>query len=153
MHKPFYASGFLYNQKTGQILLLQSQPTDDSSPAWSMLGGEGREGEDAMITFQRVVLEFLKIDLKIKRILPIYDYFHEGLDKINYVFYAEVGKALNFSPLKDYIPVWIRFDETLKLLFASKTQQDIIVGERVINAKQRDIEALKINANVFPPSG
>lgn len=137
MHKSFYASGFLYSLKTNQILLLQSQQKDDIASFWSTLGGEGKEGEEAQVAFQRIVLEILNVNLSLKHIYPIYDYFHDTLDKVNYVFYGEVKSAPQFSSFKDSTFSWVAFDETLKLLFSDRTKQDVIVGERVINLKWR----------------
>lgn len=130
MHKSFYASGFLYSLKTHQILLLQS------STSWSMLGGESHEGEEAQETFQRIINKLLKLKLKSKDIYPIYDYPDETLNKINYVFYAEVDKAPLALPKKSTL-TWVTFAESLKFLFSTNTKQDLIVGERVINLKQR----------------
>lgn len=135
MHKSFYASGFLYNLKTHQILLLHS--VDDTNSSYSMLGGESNDGEEAQITFQRVINELLNLNLKPKDIYPIYDYFHEIQGKINYVFYAEVKKTPVFKPVRKNTLSWVTFNETLKLLFSDHTKQDIIVGERVINLKWR----------------
>lgn len=127
----FYVSGFLYHLRTQQILLLQSPSI------WSTLGGDSKEGEDAPATFQRIVYELLNINLKMNHIFPVYDYFHESLDKVNYVFYAEVGRAINFNTLKEETLTWVTFPQTLKLLFSSQTKQDVVVGQRVINLKQR----------------
>ena len=129
--KSFYASGFLYSLKTHQILLLQS----DSS--WSTLGGESKEGEEAQTTFQRIINELLNVNLKIKHIHPIYDYSHDTLDKVNYVFYAEVKSPQKFSSFKENTYSWVNFSETPKLLFSDHSKQDVIVGERVINLKMR----------------
>lgn len=134
---PFYASGFLYSLKTHQILLLQSQQKDDSKPLWSTLGGESKVGEEAQITFQRIVNKLLNINLKSKDIHPVYDYFHNVRNKPNFVFYAEVGSIKKFNDLKMNLS-WFTFRETVKLPFTSQTKQDIVVGERVINAKWRD---------------
>lgn len=130
MHSSFYASGFLYSLKTHQILLLQS------SASWSMLGGEGYEGEEASETFIRIVKRVLRLRLKDKDIYPIYDYPDEALGKTNYVFYAEVDKVPLNLPKKSNLS-WVTFPETLKLLFSGQTKQDVIVGERVINLKMR----------------
>lgn len=129
VQKPYYASGFLYSLKTHKILLLQSP--------WSLIGGESKDGEDAPQTFQRVVSESLELDLKMKQILPVYDYFSDGLDKTNYVFYAEVRNHKAFKTLQDSFS-WVSFSEIVKLSFPAHTKQDVIVGERVINAKWRD---------------
>lgn len=133
----FYASGFLYSLKTHQILLLCSEQT------WSMLGGESNEGEEAEATFARIVNKLLNISLKEKNIHPVYDYFHDEKDKINYVFYAEVKKPQEFDCLEKDAYCWVAFKETPKLPFAAHSKQDVIVGERVINAKWREDEAKK----------
>ncbi len=99
-----------------------------------MFGGVGKAGEEALDSFQRIVSEFLNIKLKVENIYPIYDYFHEKLDKINYVFYAEVDEAKEF---KEEDLQWVTFVETLKMLFSAHTKQDVVVGERVINLKWR----------------
>ncbi len=143
MHKSFYASGFLYSIKTHKILLLQSEQKDDIISLWSTIGGEGKEGEEAQVAFQRIVHELLNVDLKIKHIYPIYDYFHEKLDKVNYVFYAEVKNPRVFNSLKENAFSWVAFSETLKLLFSAHSKQDVIVGERVINLKWRKDQNLQ----------
>ncbi|MDO8658879.1 MAG: hypothetical protein Q7K55_09130, partial [Candidatus Levybacteria bacterium] len=86
----------------------------------------------------RIVSERLNIDLKSKNIYPIYDYFHSKHDKNNFVFYGEVKKPQEFNCLKEGTYCWVAFNEISKLLFADRTKQDVIVGERVISAKWRD---------------
>lgn len=108
-----------------------------------MLGGESNEGEEAEAAFARIVNKLLNISLKEKNIHPVYDYFHDEKDKINYVFYAEVKKPQEFDCLKDGSYCWVAFKETPKLPFTSHSKQDVIVGERVINAKWREDEAKK----------
>lgn len=137
MHKSFYASGFLYNLKTHKILLLQSEQKDDIVSLWSTLGGESKEGEEAQTTFQRVINELLNLNLKTKDIYPIYDYFHDKLDKINYVFYGEIKNPQVLKLLKENLFSWVGFSEMPKIPFSAHTKQDVIVGERVINAKWR----------------
>ncbi|MDO8618614.1 MAG: NUDIX domain-containing protein [Candidatus Daviesbacteria bacterium] len=147
--KPFYVSGFLYHLKTQQILLLQSQQAENEKINWSMFGGEGKEGEEAHITFQRIVRDFLNLELKTKHIYPIYDYFHEALDKVNYVFYAEVGKKINLDQLNNPALSWVSFGETLKLFFSAHTKQDLVVGQRVIHLKEREDEAKELNIQIL----
>jgi ADP-ribose pyrophosphatase YjhB (NUDIX family) len=139
----FYASGFLYSLKTHKILLLQSEQIGTNTNPWSTIGGEGFEGEDASATFQRIVYKLLNLTLKPKNIFSVYDYFHESLKKINYVFYAKVNNAQKFATSKGTSFSWVNFRETSKLIFTPQTKQDIIVGERVISAKWRDDEAKK----------
>ncbi|MBI4037128.1 NUDIX domain-containing protein [Candidatus Daviesbacteria bacterium] len=143
MQTSFYASGFLYSLKTHQILLLSFQQEDGTTSLWSTLGGDSDEKEDTQTTFQRIVNELFNLNLKSKNIYPVYDYFHDGRDKINYVFYAEVKNPQEFNPLKKGACSWVDFDKISKLLFTDHTKQDIIVGERVINAKWREDEAKK----------
>ncbi len=144
----FYASGFLYSLKTHQILLLKPQQTDSADSLWSTLGGESGEGEEAEAAFQRIVNELLDVNLKTKDIYPVYDYFHETKDKINYVFYGEVKNPKKFNHFKENICSWVTFHEIPKLPFTTHSKQDVIVGERVINAKWRDDEARKLES--FP---
>lgn len=140
MQTSFYTSGFLYSLKTHQILLLQSKQEKNLTTLWSTLGGDSLDGEQAHLSFKRIVSKLLNINLRTKDIYPIYDYFHNTRNKLNFVFYAEVGSTKKFNKLKEG-PSWFKFSETLKLLLTSQTKQDILVGERVINAKWRDDEA------------
>lgn len=137
---PFYASGFLYNLKTHRILLIQSKHKDNIVSEWSAVGGESKKGEDAQSAFQRIVYESLDVNLKMKHIHPVYDYFHDTLDKVNYVFYAEVKSASLLNHVRGNGFSWVAFNETLKLPFPAHTKQDVIVCERVINAKWREDE-------------
>lgn len=137
----FYASGFLYNLKTHRILLLQPKQTEDITPPWSTMGGDGIEGEGAQDAFQRIINRLLNIELKTKDIYPVYDYFHDTRNKLNYVFYAEIRNTKVFDNIEKGNLSWFSFSETLKLLLTSQTKQDVVVGERVINAKWRDDEA------------
>lgn len=138
MQAPFYASGFLYNPKTHQILLLKYQQENSTDFLWSTFGGESHEGEEAQSAFQRVVNELLNLDLQAKDIYPIYDYFHDAWDKLNYVFYAEVKTPREFDFFGGDSFSWIAFNGISKLLFTDHSKQDVIVGERVVNAKWRD---------------
>lgn len=108
-----------------------------------MLGGESHEGEEAQAAFARIINKLLNISLKEKNIHPVYDYFHDGRDKVNYVFYAEVKKPQEFNSSEKDSYCWVTFSETPKLPFTANTKQDVIVGERVINAKWREDEAKK----------
>lgn len=147
MQTSFYASGFLYSRKTHQILLLTPQP-DNNDALWSTFGGESSEGEEAQTTFQRVINKLFNLDLKAKDIYPVYDYFHDKEEKINFVFYAEVKSPKLLDGFNEDTCSWVDFHEISKLPFALHSKQDIIVGERVISAKRRDNEAKKIE--IFP---
>lgn len=131
----FYASGILYNLKTQQILLYQAS----SSPFWHLLGGENKDKETAEETFIRVIYSKLQLTLNKKYIQPVYDYFHEGHEVKNYVFYAEIDEPEIFSPSisPNGIFSWFNFKQTLKLPFTSQTKQDVVVIQRVVNAQAR----------------
>jgi len=144
LQEPFYTSGFLYSPKTHQILLIQSAQPDNTRSLWSTIGGESSGEEEAHIAFQRIISKLLNLNLKAKDIYAVYDYFHDKLAKMNYVFYAEVKNSRAVStPGKDNFS-WVAFGEISKLLFTDHTKQDIIVGERVINLKWRE------DTNVVP---
>lgn len=143
MQTSFYASGFLYSLKTHQILLLDSKQKEDVNSLWSTIGGDGVGEEGAQVTFQRIINKLLKIELKAKDIFPIYDYFHNTRNKLNYVFYAEIRNSKKFDKSKKGNYSWFTFSEISKLPFTTQTKQDIVVGERVINAKWRDDESKK----------
>lgn len=140
MQTSFYTSGFLYNLKTNRIFLLESKQSDDES-VWSMFGGEAAEGEEASDAFQRIINKQLNLNLKAKSVRPVYDYFHNTRNKPHFVFYAEVGNSRNFRNVKNGTPTWFTFGEALKLPITTQTKQDIVVGQRVIEAKWRDDEA------------
>lgn len=117
---------------------------DSEDFLWSTFGGKNCDGEEAQTTFQRIINKLLNINLKTKVIYPVYDYFHNTRNKLNYVFYAEVKHTKKFDPFMGDIFSWVNFDEISKLLFTAGTKQDVIVGERVINAKWRDGLAKKL---------
>lgn len=140
----FYVSGFIYNLKTNQILLIQSAQENKISPLWSALGGDSIKGEEAEVAFQRIIYKLLNIDLKLKNIHPIYDYFHQTKNKVNFVFYAKVRSSRIFNNFQRDDVSWFTFSEIVKLPLATQMKHDIVVGERVINARKRDTEAKKL---------
>ncbi len=146
--EPFYTSGFIYSVKTHQILLPKFQQKDSTDFLWSTFVGESGDGEEAHVAFQRLISELLGLSLKAKNIYPIYDYFHDEKNKHNYIFYAEVKNPRVLNHLKGDAFSWVGFEEIAKLKFSGRAKQDIIVGQRVINAKWREDEAKKLPA--FP---
>lgn len=140
MHKPFYASGFLYHLATQQILLQQSDPSTHPLSTWSMFGGISRGGEDAQTAFQRIVYERVNIRLEAKCLFPVYDYFYTSVHKTHYVLYAEVPKLYTFPLLQTGVFSWFTFKLTAKLAFSDQVKQDVIVSERVIKAEARSKE-------------
>lgn len=136
VHKTFYASGFLYHPESAQILLQQTKSSDDE-PSWALLEIKGQGQETKGENFRRLVRTLLKLNLSFGQIHLIYDYYHAGLGKKYYVSYAEVDKLRNFPPAGKTVFAWFTQKEILKLHTSKLTKQDIIVGQRVINATVR----------------
>jgi len=138
MHKSFYASGFLFEPKTQQILLYQPATKNETPALWSTVGGISRGKEDALSAFKRIAQENLKTRLNLKKVYPVYDYFNNKLEKKNYVFYAEVESLKKIQPLHGGNFSWFTFKQISKLPFSKETKNDIIVAERVIKAHARE---------------
>lgn len=135
MHKDFYASGFLYHLPSNQILLQTS--TAHNSPGWSLFGTEGVESEIAKVIFQNAIYEKLQVKLTLKKIHPVYMYFNTIMGKNNYIFYAEVKVKKDFLIPKGKLFSWFTFKQILKLPTTKQTGHDIMVSQRVIDAKER----------------
>lgn len=136
MHKAFYASGFLFHLESQQILLHQPQQKNDTVSVWSMFGGANSQEEDASVTFQQIIYDALGVKLARRHIYPVYDYFHDVLNKTHYVYYAQVTKLRNYAFEGETLS-WFTFKQTLKLRFAEQTKQDIVVAQRVIDMQER----------------
>ncbi len=137
MNKPFYVSGFLYHLISQQILLHQSLVGTNPLTTWNMFGGISRKGEDAPTALQRILQEQLNLRIETKNLFPVYDYFHEVLKKIHYVFYVEVKKLYAPASLSEEVCSWFTFKQTTKLGLAEQAKHDVIISERVINAQTR----------------
>lgn len=105
-----------------------------------MFGGVSQDGEDAQGAFQRIMQEQVNITLVAKHLFPVYDYFHNALNKVHFVFYAEVQKLHTFPQLSSDVFSWFTFKQTTKLAFSVQAKQDIIISERVIKAQARSLE-------------
>ena len=140
MHKDFYASGFLYHRPTEQILLQQPLPSDNGFPQpWILFGGKNHSSEDTPITFRRIIREQLHHTLPTETIYPIYDYFNRELNQDYYMQYSELKTNLpNLYVPKGYTIEWFTFKQLTKISLTEQTRQDIIVGQRVIDAAFRN---------------
>lgn len=140
MHKTFYASGFLFERKTQQILLYQPALVNNPTLMWSTFEGVGYEEEDPLVCFKRIIKKKLKINLKVKNIYPVYFYFNNRLEMKNYVFYAEIEKPEDFKNIHGGTLSWFAFKQMNKIPISKQTKNDIIVSERVVkaNARKRD---------------
>lgn len=135
MHKDFYASGFLYHVPTQKILLQQTNKPDGIF--LSLFGGKGRKGEDAPSVFQRIILEILELNIPLKSIHQIYDFPREYGDN-HFIQYAEIDDPIFNKVLKQKdTAVWFELKKLSKIKLTDQIRQDIIVGQRVINAIER----------------
>lgn len=136
MRTDFYASGFLYHQRSQQILLQQQSPAN-SEPMWFLFGGEGVKKETGEETFARVINEILRLKLKITAVFPVYKYFHEEMKKDHYISYAKIGKLEKFPAGKTTVFAWFNFKQVQKLNLSQQTKHDIMVAQRVIDSATR----------------
>jgi hypothetical protein len=131
VHKPFYASGFLYHPPSGQILL-QKLPNGINTKL-SMFRGKGLLNEDPKIVFQQAVEQALGMRISTSSIHPIYDYIHDQLGE-QFIFYVEVkNKDMDKFSIKDKSE-WVQLSKLSKLVMSEQTRHDIIIGERVIRS-------------------
>ncbi len=136
MHKKFYASGFLYNPTTEQILLQQHKST---SPLWSLFGGKNNSDEEPIDAFNRITFKELKIKITPSVIHPVYDYFSKKLNDHCYIFYAQVGnREKKIRAKQGYAVEWFTFKQIYKLPIEEQTRQNIMVAKRVIDLAVRN---------------
>ena len=137
VHKPFYASGFLYHSPTQQILLHLTSP----SVSWSLFGHENKKSEAPETVFHGVIQKHFSIKLSPKSIHAVYDYFHEKLGKNHFVLYAEIKVGKTKCKSKKGMQVeWFTFKQLSKLPLDEQTKRDILVAQRVINMVARDLQ-------------
>ncbi len=127
MHRPFYASGFLYHSSTQQILL--QQPSLDASPV--LFGGKGHKAKDPQAVFQRCVEQALGIAIPASSIHPVYDYRHNKLGEC-FIFYVEIADPEIYASKNK--AKWFLLSKLSKFTMSEQTRHDIIVGERVIRS-------------------
>lgn len=129
MHKQFYASGFLYNSHTQQILLQQFQNGDEVKLV--LFRSKSHKGNDPQIVFQRCVEEALGVPIAASSIHPVYDYIHDRLGE-HFIFYVEVTDATPAQYSSKNKAEWFLLSKLAKITMSEQTRHDIIVGERVI---------------------
>lgn len=132
MHKVNYASGFLYNPESEQILLQQhvsSSPTN-----WSLFENVYDEKDSAENVFTKTIHQILRVQLDF--VYPVYSYVNELSGKNQNVFYAICHHAL-LPSRKNYHVKWFSFKELTKMQLNEQVRHDIIVGQRVIDAAGR----------------
>lgn len=133
MHKGFYASGFLYNPESEQILL-QQHISSSLTSGWSLFENVYEEKDNAENVFTKTIHKVLRVQLEF--VYPIYSYINEVSGKSQDVFYAICSNA-SFPSQKEYHFQWFSFKEITKLQLNEQVKHDIIVGQRVIEAAGR----------------
>lgn len=141
MHKDFYASGFLYHPRTQQILL-QKETRADSSTTWVLPCIKSLKNETEKQAFKRLVHVLFSLNIDINSIFSVYDYYHEGLKKNNYIFFVKVKKAEKYNDENDSY-CWFFLGEILKHKLSPQTKQDITVMQRVIDSSIRKLNGEK----------
>jgi hypothetical protein len=136
MHKDFYASGFLYNPQSQQILL-QKQITDDDNTPWGLLEDEVVDGSFGEEAFKKLVLKHLNVKLNLKKILYVYTRYAERTNKDHSIYYAETRKIQKKLLSKRLKFAWFDFKHIHKLNLSEQAKHDIMVGQRVIDSATR----------------
>jgi hypothetical protein len=131
VHKPFYASGFLYHSPTQQILLQQFK--NGNAVNLVLFRGSSRNGETPQAVFQQCVEKALGAKIDASQIHPVYDYVHEQLGE-QFVFYVEVVDATPKEYKSKNKTEWLPFTKVPKRSMSEQTHHDIVVGERVIRS-------------------
>lgn len=134
MHKNFYASGFLYNPYSQQILLQQQALSTTLFSPW-LFGGFYKEKEAPEIIFKNIIFDLL--DIRIDAVYPVYSYFNENTSTNQIIVYSELKVFQNFSSKNGIAFVWFSFKDVAKLHIAEQIKHDIVVGQRVIDAALR----------------
>lgn len=136
MHKDFYASGFLYHHKSGQILLQQTNSAGQN-PSWSLFGEKEIKNKTGQEAFRDIFFEKLGIKLKLQNINSVYTYRADEKGANYNIYYAKV-KRLHKSPNPAKIEFsWFNFKQIQKLNLSEQTRQDILIGQRVIDSSIR----------------
>lgn len=139
MSKGFIVSGFVYSLSIQQILL---EKISESSPQWSLFSEEVETSDNPSLVFQKFIQAKLKIKVPLKNIYSVYDYSQDESGKNNYIVYAEVDEAKkSFKLQKGNLASWFTFKQLSKISISKQAHQDIIIGQRVINALARSLEA------------
>lgn len=134
LQKSFYASGFLYDPKSQQILLQQPITSPNPSP-WALFEGPPVGKETPEKTFRRLVGKSLGLKLKLADIYPVYFYRCGGKDY--QIIYGQLKTAKTFSPKKGVTFGWFTFKQINKLSLSVQAKHDIAVAQRVIAASIR----------------
>lgn len=138
MHKTFYASGFLFHLPSQQILLQQKQSTSPVVSPWIFFGNKHAINKKPEKIFEETLSKLLKIN--INKLNKIYSYTKDYF-QIHTLFYATLDELEEFAPVNGYVFRWFSFKDVLKIKISEQTKHDIVIGQRVIDALERDNDA------------
>jgi len=131
VHKPFYASGFLYHSPSQQILL--QQLTNGEETKLSLFRTKSHRGNDPKAVFQQCIEQALGVAIPASSIRPVYDYIHDKLGE-QFIFYVEVSGATPKTYASKNKAEWFSLSKLSKQAMSEQTRHDIIIGERVIRS-------------------
>jgi hypothetical protein len=131
----FYASGFVFNPLTEEILLQQSTSKDQAPSPWTLFGNACSTEQKAENTFKKTVIKLLGITPK--KVYPIYSYPNSEIKGTTFVFYTELNKSKKFADKGNISFAWFTIKQISRLKINSQTKQDITVGMRVIDSAVR----------------
>jgi hypothetical protein len=132
VHKPFYASGFLYHSPTQKILLQHlSNNNDDTKLVF--FREKSQNGNNPQTVFKQCVENALGIPISESSIHPVYDYVHDKLGE-HFIFYVEVTDEIPATYSSKNKTEWLTISKLSKCNMSEQTRHDIVVGERVIRS-------------------
>jgi hypothetical protein len=131
VHKPIYASGFLYHSSSQQILLQQFKNGDITKLV--LFRGVTTNGDSPQEVFRRSVEKELGIKIPASSVHPVYDYTNDKLGE-QFIFYVNVGEVTPKVYKSKSSTGWLSISKISKYVMSEQTRHDIIVGERVIRA-------------------
>ncbi len=129
MEKKFYAGGFLYDSKSGRVLLHKRDGNTKINPnKWAFFGGLQEEGETPTQCFVRELEEEIGLKVNEDEVVPLCDYLNVELDTYRYVFFVEstvqkdnlkLGEGAGFD--------WVHLAEINNKDLTEKTRLDLEV--------------------------
>lgn len=131
----FYASGFVFNPLTEEILLQQVTSKDTVPSPWILFGNTCSTEAKAENTFKKIVVK--QLGFTPKKIFAIYSYPQNETKGTNFVFYTELSKSRKFPNKGIFTFTWFTLKQISRLKISPQTKQDITVGMRVIDSAVR----------------
>ncbi len=132
VHKPFYASGFLYHAPSRQILLQQLTRGADGNLV--LFRGKSWNGHDPQTVFHRCIEKALGVTITPSSIHEVYDYIDGAIGE-QFVFFIEASGISPATYPSTAKAGWFSLAKLSKLTMNEQTRHDIIVGERVIRSR------------------